>query len=124
MNTTTHSHKDWTDEGGHVNLARIPYAQLTVRVRSTSTIEVRQGIYSEPPTLIRLQVTVRLHHDRLIVYLDSGWVCQLPRVNGSVIHGPRAWCNEMDHLIYGLRVKPRALLQCSCQRQLFPGQPW
>jgi hypothetical protein len=44
---------------------------------STSTIEVRQ-------------VTVRLHHDRLIVYLGSEWVCQLPRAYGIGSHGPRA----------------------------------
>jgi len=48
------------------------YELLTVRVRSTSTIEVRrQVVYSVPPTLIGRQVTVRLHHDRLVVYLGS-----------------------------------------------------
>jgi hypothetical protein len=36
------------------------------------------------------QVTVRLPHDRLIVYLGSDWVCQLPRAHGSGSHGPRA----------------------------------
>jgi hypothetical protein len=100
------------------------YELLTVRVRSTSTIEVRQVVYSVPPTLIGRQVTVRLHHDRLIVYLGSDWVCQLPRAYGSGSHGPRAWCIDLEHLIDGLRAKPRALLHCRYQRHLFPDQGW
>jgi hypothetical protein len=100
------------------------YELLNVRVRSTSTVEVRQVIYSVPPTLIGRQVTVRLHHDRLIVFLGSDWVCQLPRAYGTGSHGPRAWCIDLDHLIDGLRAKPRALLHCRYQRQLFPDQLW
>jgi len=100
------------------------YELLTVRVRSTSTIEVRQVVYSVPPSLIGRQVTVRLHHDRLIVYLGSDWVCQLPRAYGSGSHGPRAWCIDLEHLIDGLRAKPRALLHCRYQRHLFPDQRW
>jgi hypothetical protein len=69
-------------------------------------------------------VTVRLHHDRLIVYLGSDWVCQLPRTYGSGSHGPRAWCIDLEHLIDGLRAKPRALLHCRYQRHLFPDQRW
>jgi hypothetical protein len=95
-----------------------------VRVRSTSTIKVRQVIYSVPPSLIGRQVTVRLHHDRLIVYVGSDWVCQLPRAYGNVGHGPRAWCIDLEHLIDGLRAKPRALLHCRYQRHLFPDQRW
>ena len=100
------------------------YDLLTVRVRSTSTIEVRQVVYSVPPSLIGHQVTVRLHHDRLIVVLGRDWVCQLPRVYGNGSHGPRAWCIDLDHLIDSLRAKPRALLHCRYQRQLFPDQRW
>jgi hypothetical protein len=110
-------------------LARLPafrfadYERLTVRVRSTSTIEVRQAIYSVPPTLIGRQVTVRLHHDRLVVFLGSDWVCQLPRAYGAAGE-KRAWCIDLEHLIDGLRAKPRALLHCRYQRHLFPDQRW
>ncbi|MGB7563762.1 MAG: IS21 family transposase [Prochlorococcaceae cyanobacterium] len=96
---------------------------LTVRVRSTSTIEVRQVIYSVPLTLIGRQVTVRLHHDRLVVFLGSDWVCQLPRAYG-VAGEKRAWCIDLEHLIDGLRAKPRALLHCRYQRHIFPDQRW
>jgi hypothetical protein len=99
------------------------YELLTARVRSTSTIEVRQVIYSVPPTLIGRQVTVRLHHDRLVVFLGSDWVCQLPRIYGDAGE-KRAWCIDLEHLIDGLRAKPRALLHCRYQRHLFPDQRW
>ena len=99
------------------------YELIAVRVRRTSTIEVRQVVYSVPPSLIGRQVTVRLHHDRLIVYLGSDWVCQLPRVYGASGE-KRAWCIDLEHLIDGLRSKPRALLHCRYQRHLFPDQRW
>jgi hypothetical protein len=99
------------------------YERLTVRVRSTSTIEVRQVVYSVPPTLIGRQVTVRLHHDRLVVFLGSDWVCQLSRAYGASGE-KRAWCIDLEHLIDGLRAKPRALLHCRYPRHLFPDARW
>ncbi len=95
------------------------YELLTVRMRSTSTIEVDQVIYSVPPSLIGRQVAVRLQHDRLVVYLGRDWVCQLPRAYGAS-GDERAWCIDLEHLIDGLRVKPRALLHCRYQRHLIP----
>ena len=80
-------------------------------------------MYSVPPTLIGRQVTVRLHHDRLVVFLGSDWVCQLPRAYGDAGE-KRAWCIDLEHLIDGLRAKPRALLHCRYQRHLFPDQRW
>ena len=94
-----------------------------MRVRRTSTIEVRQVMYSVPPTLIGRQVTVRLHHDRLVVFLGSDWVCQLPRAYG-IAGEKRAWCIDLEHLIDGLRAKLRSLLHCRYQRHLFPDQRW
>ncbi len=61
-----------------------------------------------------------MHYDRLIVYLGTDWVCQLPRAYRHGSHDPRAWCIELDHLLDGLRAKPRALLHCRYQRHLFP----
>jgi hypothetical protein len=80
-------------------------------------------MYSVPPTLIGRQVTVRLHHDRLVVFLGSDWVCQLPRAYGA-LGEKRAWCIDLEHLIDGLRAQPRALLHCRYQRHLFPDQRW
>ena len=96
-------------EQEHEHLGSLPairfayYELLTVRLRRTSTIEVR------------------LHHDRLVVFLGSDWVCQLPRAYGDAGE-KRAWCIDLEHLIDGLRAKPRALLHCRYQRHLFPDQ--
>ena len=62
---------------------------------------------------------MRLHHDRLVVFLGSDWVCQLPRAYGA-FGEKRAWCIDLEHLIDGLRAKSRALLHCRYQRHLFP----
>ncbi|MCX5937775.1 MAG: hypothetical protein NTW02_06120 [Cyanobium sp. LacPavin_0920_WC12_MAG_62_9] len=48
----------------------------------------------------------------------------MPRVYGHLSEGPRAWCIDLEHLIDGLRAKPRALLHCRYQRQLFPDNRW
>jgi len=47
------------------------YDPMVVRVRSTSTIEVRQVTYSVPSRLIGQQLTVHLRHDRLDLFLRS-----------------------------------------------------
>ena len=97
--------------------------QLTVR--RTSTIEVRRVVYSVPPRLIGQRVTVLIFHDRLQVLLGRQMACELPRVHGNEEerHG-RAWSIDLDHLIDALRRKPRALLHCRYQRELFPDERW
>jgi hypothetical protein len=95
-----------------------------LRVRRTSTIEVRRVVYSLPPRLIGLRVTVRIYHDRLQILLDRELTCELTRLHGGPERHGRAWCIDLDHLIDALRRKPRALLHCRCQRELFPDQPW
>jgi len=57
------------------------YEPRVVRVRSTSTIEVRSVTYSVPSRLIGHQLTVHLHHDRLDLFLRSQFVETLPRLH-------------------------------------------
>jgi hypothetical protein len=96
-----------------------------LKVRRTSTIEVRRVVYSVPPRLIGQRVTVRIFHDRLQVLLGRQIACQLVRVHGNEQerHG-RAWSIDLEHLIDALRRKPRALLHCRYQRELFPDERW
>ena len=96
--------------------------QLTVR--RTSTIEVRRVVYSVPPRLIGHKVTVRIFHDRLQVLLGRKTACDLVRLHGGVERHGRAWSIDLDHLIDALRRKPRALLHCRYQRELFPDERW
>ncbi len=70
-----------------------------------------------PPSLIGRQVTVRLHHDRLIVYLGSDWVCRLPRVYGHLSEGTRAWCIDLEYLNDGLSQPWRVAEPISRSRQ-------
>jgi hypothetical protein len=57
------------------------------------------------------------------LFLGSDWLCQLPRAYG-IAGEKRALCIDLEHLIDGLRAKPRALLHCRFQRHLFPDQRW
>ena len=57
------------------------YEPQVVRVRSTSTIEVRSVTYSVPSRLMGHPLTVHLHHDRLDLFLRSQFVETLPRLH-------------------------------------------
>lgn len=95
-----------------------------LKVRRTSTIEVRRVVYSLPPRLIGQRVTVRIFHDRLQILLGRQLTCELVRLHGGVERHGRAWSIDLDHLIDALRRKPRALLHCRYQRELFPDERW
>jgi hypothetical protein len=96
------------------------YEPLVVRVRSTSTIEVRSVTYSVPSRLIGQQLTVHLRHDRLDLFLRSQFVETLPRLHRRAgVSGP--WRRiDFRHVIESLRRKPRALLRAQLQDDLLP----
>ena len=100
------------------------YEPLVVRVRSTSTIEVRSVTYSVPSRLISQQLTVHLRHDRLDLFLRSQFVETLPRLHrraGEI--GPLRRI-DFRHVIESLRRKPRALLRAQLQSEILPGEVW
>ncbi|MCS5704872.1 IS21 family transposase [Synechococcus sp. FGCU-3] len=99
------------------------YDPLTVRVRSTSTIEVRSVTYSVPSRLIGQQLTVHLRHDRLDLFLRSQFIATLPRLHGQ--KGQKALRRiDFRHVIESLRRKPRALLRAQLQDDLLPTDSW
>jgi hypothetical protein len=100
------------------------YEPLVVRVRSTSTIEVRQVTYSVPSRLIGHQLTVHLRHDRLDLFLRSKFIETLPRRHRR--QGESGALRRIDfrHVIESLRRKPRALLRAQLQADLLPGDNW
>ena len=100
------------------------YEPLVVRVRSTSTIEVRSVTYSVPSRLISQQLTVHLRHDRLDLFLRSQFVETLPRLHRRA--GQLGPMRRIDfrHVIESLRRKPRALLRAQLQSDLLPGPRW
>jgi hypothetical protein len=100
------------------------YDPLTVRVRSTSTIEVRQVTYSVPSRLIGQQLTVHLRHDRLDLFLRSQLIETLPRLHARKGQSGPLRRIDFRHVIESLRRKPRALLRAQLQSDLLPGESW
>jgi hypothetical protein len=101
----------------------VDYDPLVVRVRSTSTIEVRSVTYSVPSRLIGQQLCVHLRHDRLDLFLRSQYVETLPRLHAH--KGQKAQRRiDFRHVIESLRRKPRALLRAQLQDDLLPGETW
>jgi hypothetical protein len=99
------------------------YEPQVVRVRSTSTIEVRSVTYSVPSRLIGHQLTVHLHHDRLDLFLRSQFVETLPRLHPQ--KGQKALRRiDFRHVIESLRRKPRALLRAQLQDDILPTGSW
>jgi hypothetical protein len=100
------------------------YEPQVVRVRSTSTVEVRSVTYSVPSRLIGQQLTVHLRHDRLDLFLRSQFVETLPRLHPR--KGERGPLRRIDfrHVIESLRRKPRALLRAQLQADILPGETW
>jgi hypothetical protein len=99
------------------------YEPQVVRVRSTSTIEVRSVTYSVPSRLIGHQLTVHLHHDRLDLFLRSQFVETLPRLHPQ--KGQKALRRiDFRHVIESLRRKPRALLRAQLLDDILPTGSW
>jgi len=106
------------------------YELLVVRVRSTSTIEVRQVTYSVPSRLIGHQLTVHLRHNRLDLFLRSKFIETLPRRHRrhrrQRRQGESGALRRIDfrHVIESLRRNPRALLRAQLQADFLPGDNW
>ena len=100
------------------------YEPVVVRVRSTSTIEVRSVTYSVPSRLIGQQLTVHLRHDRLDLFLRSQFVETLPRLYRRAGESGPLRRIDFRHVIDSLRRKPRALLRAQLQDDLLPGENW
>ena len=100
------------------------YEAVVARVRSTSTIQVREVTYSVPSRLIGQQLNVHLRHNRLDLFLGSHHVVRLERLHRP--RGHRGPLRRIDfrHLIEGLRRKPRALLRAQLLEDLLPGEAW
>lgn len=97
------------------------YEILSVRVTSRSTITVRCITYTVPSQLIGLRLTIHLHHDRIVGFVGTQQVVELPRIH-VLSSNPlrRSRCVNYRHVIDSLRLKPRAFLHCTWQQELLP----
>lgn len=96
------------------------YELLSARVSRYSTIDVRCILYTVPSRLIGRQIDLRLYHDRIVGYIGSQQVVELPRMRVTSEGKRRARCINYRHVIEGLRRKPRAFLYCTWRDDLLP----
>ncbi len=90
------------------------YEVLGVKVTCQSTITVRCILYTVPSQLIGQRLTIHLYHDRLVGFVGTVQVVELPRIHvPSSSQLRRARCVNYRHVIDSLRLKPRAFLHCS-----------
>jgi hypothetical protein len=101
------------------------YEILSSRVSVHSTVSVRCILYSVPSRLIGSRLTLHLYHDRIVGFVGTTEVIELPRIH---VHGSatirRARCINYRHVVESLRRKPRAFLHCQWQEDLLPDADW
>lgn len=90
-----------------------------VTVTSSGGFMLRRVFYSVPSRLIGHRLRVRLHDDRLEVFLGGTHLMTLPRGRGYG-ENRRAHVVDYRHVIHALRAKPGALPGLVYRDQLFP----
>jgi transposase InsO family protein len=90
-----------------------------VRVTSSGGFMLRRVFYTVPSRLIGHRLRVRLHDDRLEVFLGGTHLMTLPRGRGYG-DNRRAHIVDYRHVIHALRAKPGALPGLVYRDQLFP----
>jgi hypothetical protein len=93
--------------------------EAMVTVTSSGGFMLRRVFYTVPSRLIGHRLRVRLHDDRLEVFLGGTHLMTLPRGRG---YGDRRRAHVVDyrHVIHALRAKPMALPGLVYRDQLFP----
>jgi transposase InsO family protein len=95
------------------------YEETIVTVTSSSGFVLRKVFYSVPSRLIGHRLRVRLHDDRLDVYLGGTHQMTLPR-GRPCANGKHGHVVDYRHIIHALKRKPMALLGLVYRDQLFP----
>ena len=94
----------------------LPYfSKVDVKVRSSSTISVRENIYSVPSRLIGEEVSVRIYAEHLEIWYAQRCTERLPR-----LHGKRKHRINYRHVIDSLVRKPGAFENYRYRDDLFP----
>ncbi len=111
------------------NLRQLPdrrttdHEDVTVRVTSSSGFTLRKVFYTMPSRLIGHRLRVRLHDDRLDVFIGGTPLMTLPRGRATP-SGKHDQVVNYRHVIHSLRRKPMALLNLVYRDQLFPRQAY
>ena len=95
------------------------YEETIVTVTSTSSFTLRKVFYTVPSRLIGHRLRVRLHDDRLELFIGGTHLMTLPR-GRAASNGKHGHVVDYRHVIHSLRRKPMALLGMVYRDQLFP----
>ncbi len=99
------------------------YEDVTVRVTSSGGFRLRKVFYTVPSRLIGHRLRVRLHDDRLEVFIGGTRLLTLPRGRAHP-DGRHDQVVNYHHVIHSLRRKPMALLNLVYRDQLFPREAY
>jgi len=98
------------------------YIELSARVTTSSTIEVRRVTYTVPSRLQGETLKVHLYQDRLICYLGSIHVISLKRIH--TMGTKRGRHVDYRHVIKSLIRKPQAFRYSRIRDDLLPNQAY
>jgi hypothetical protein len=95
------------------------YEESIVTVTSSSGFTLRKVFYTVPSRLIGHRLRVRLHDDRLELFVGGTPLMTVPRGRPAG-NGKHGHVVDYRHVIHTLRRKPMALLNLAYRDQLFP----
>ena len=95
------------------------FEEVIVAVTSSSGFVLRKVFYSVPSRLIGHRLRVRIHDDRLDIYLGGTLQITVPR-GRSHSNGRHGHVVDYRHVIHALRRKPMALMGLVYRDKLFP----
>ena len=95
------------------------YEEIVVTVTSSGGFTLRKVFYTVPSRLIGHRLRVRLHDDRLDLFIGGTLLMTLNRGRAAT-SGKHAHVVDYRHVIHALRRKPMALLNLVYRDQLFP----
>ena len=101
----------------------VDFEEVIVTVTSSSGFVLRKVFYSTPSRLIGHRLRVRLHDDRLDVYLGATLQMTMPRGRAHA-NGAHDHVVDYRHIIHSLRRKPMALMGLVYRDKLFPRQAY
>jgi hypothetical protein len=93
------------------------YTEERIRVTSSSTVCVRQVLYSVPSRLIGMVLKIHLYDDRLECYVGGDLVITLQRIRRNK---KRLRSIDYRHIVGSLVQKPQAFRNYIYREELFP----
>lgn len=99
------------------------YTEITARVSSSSTIDVRRVTYTVPSRLIGASLRIRLYDNRLCCFLGNTIVITLIRTY-SAAKSKRGRSINYRHVIHSLIKKPQAFRYSSIREDLLPNDDY